>query len=152
MNRFNFEIRPFTIADYDVVLKLWKKSDGVALSAADEREAIALYLDRNPGLSLLATQGESILGTLLCGHDGRRAYLHHLAVEESSRRLGIGRALVMRALGNLSKAGIDKCHVLVLDTNEIGATFWKELGWEPRTGLQLYSQFCRDVAPLDQMI
>jgi ribosomal protein S18 acetylase RimI-like enzyme len=40
-----------------------------------------------------------ILGAVLCGNDGRRGYLHHLAVAAEWRRRGIGKALV-RAIRN----------------------------------------------------
>ncbi|MAT14625.1 MAG: GNAT family N-acetyltransferase [Planctomyces sp.] len=138
-----YSIRGFTLSDYEAAIDLWHRSKGVVLSEADSREAIAAYLNRNVGLSLVATKGECIVATLLCGHDGRRGYLHHLAVDEQVRRHGIGRALVERALDLLTREGIEKCYAIVLGTNEEGARFWRELGWEHRTGLEMFSQFSR---------
>ena len=88
-----WQLRPMRIADYDEVLALWQKSEGVGLGESDDRAAIAAYLARNPGLSLVAVAGKRTVGAVLCGHDGRRGYLHHLAAASSHRRQGIARAL-----------------------------------------------------------
>ena len=106
-------IREMAIQDYDQVLALWRASEGAGLSDADSEESIAHYLDRNPGLSFVARDGEHLVGAVLCGHDGRRGYVHHLAVSKSHRRQGLGRALVKRCLFALRRAGIDKCHIFV---------------------------------------
>ena len=50
-------ILPFTIEDYDQVYALWQRCEGVGLSSADSRQSIAAYLDRNPGMSFVASLG-----------------------------------------------------------------------------------------------
>jgi putative acetyltransferase len=67
-------------------------------------------------------------GAVLCGHDGRRGYLHHLAVAESHRRGGIGRQLVERCLTGLRSIGIMKCHLFIFIDNDIGLDFWQGFG------------------------
>ena len=133
-----------TIDDYDAVLALWKASEGIGLSAADERPAIARYLERNPGMSFVACQEGRIVGAVLCGHDGRRGYMHHLAVAPPCRRQGLGRQLVERCLVALAATGIDKCHLFVFGGNSAGVAFWKRIGWTERTDLAILStQVCR---------
>ena len=78
-------IREMTIDDYDEVFALWQVSEGVGLSTADERDEIAIYLHRNPGTSFVALDGGQLVAAVLCGHDGRRGYIHHLAVKKSHR-------------------------------------------------------------------
>lgn len=143
------EIRPMQAADYDEVYSFWKLTEGIGLSKADSREGITVYLERNPGLSLLAwwipDEADGIpelAGTVLCGHDGRRGLLHHLAVKEKYRRMGIGRKLVDGCLQGLRCQGIDKCHLFVFNYNEGGREFWKTLGWFERTELVLMSVNC----------
>jgi N-acetylglutamate synthase len=99
------EIREFTIADYDEVLSLWQASDGLGLGESDTREAIAAFLARNPGLCFVARNGAAVVGAVLCGHDGRRAYLHHLAVAVSHRRRGVGRLLAAQCLEAVRSLG-----------------------------------------------
>ncbi len=134
------EIRAMRIADYDAVLSLWKVTEGVGLSKADERGAIERYLDRNPGMSFVALDGQKVVGAVLAGHDGRRGLLHHLAVSPSYRRLGIGRSLVDRCLLALKAEGIDKTHLFVFQTNSSGREFWRQIGWYERPELVLMSR------------
>lgn len=84
-------LREMTVQDYEEVLALWRSSEGIGLSDADSRENIARFLERNPGLSFVAYDGQELIGAVLCGYDGRRGYIHHLAVAESHRRRRLGR-------------------------------------------------------------
>ena len=138
-------IREMTIQDYDAVIALWQSADGVGLSDADSREAIGLYLARNPGTSFIAWDGDLLLGAVLCGHDGRRGYVHHLAVRPSHRRQGIGKALAARCLGALAAEGIDKCHLFVFAVNADAIAFWKSVGWSQRVDLGVMSRYTEDV-------
>lgn len=133
------QIRELTIEDYDQARALWQASDGLVLRAVDEREPIRRYLERNPGLSFVWAEGTRVLGTVLCGTDGRRGYLQHLAVAPSRRRQGIGRRLVAAAVGALERQGISKCHLMVLPANEAARAFWRRLGWVERGDVILMS-------------
>jgi ribosomal protein S18 acetylase RimI-like enzyme len=126
------DIVSMTIQDYDEVTALWKESEGIQLSDADSRVRIAHFLERNPGLSLVAREGGKLVGAVLCGHDGRRAYIDHLAVHSNYRRQGIGRTLVGRCMYALMQMGIPKCHILITEGNEDAVSFWRKLGWAPR--------------------
>ena len=132
-------IQPMTAADYDQTLALWQEVEGVGLSSADSREQIERYLKRNPGQSLLAWKAESLVGAVLCGHDGRRGYIHHLAVRPGHRRQGIGRLLVSRCLTALAAEGIEKCHLFVFSQNEAAIKFWQAVGFTGRTELSMMS-------------
>ncbi len=136
----NIEIAPLTIAAYDDVLALWRQCDGIGLSKADSRENIQAYLQRNPGMSFLATADGAVVGAVLCGHDGRRGYLHHLAVHPRFRRRGIGRQLVDRCLRALQQSGIQKCHLFIFNRNRDGIAFWKDVGWAPRNDISVISK------------
>jgi ribosomal protein S18 acetylase RimI-like enzyme len=135
------EIHEMTVDDYHAATALWTAVEGVGLSDADKPAAIAPYLRRNPGLSFVAREGSQLVGAVLCGHDGRRGYLHHLAVAESHRRRGVGRALVQHCLARLRSIGIDKCHLFVYATNHTAIAFWDRIGWEQRGDLVVMSRF-----------
>jgi len=126
------EIADFTPADYDDALALWQVTEGITLRDADSREGIERYLLRNPGLSFTARDAGGLVGTVLCGHDGRRGYLHHLAVAPSHRRQGLGRRLIDRSLAGLRAIGIEKCHLFVVAENHPARDFWRRLGWVER--------------------
>lgn len=131
------DIRPMTLADYDEVASLWQNAEGIGLDDADSRECIASYLARNPGLSFVARQDSRIVGAVLSGHDGRRGYLHHLAVNATQRRKGIGQALVNACLAGLGSLGIQKCNIFLFAANEAGKAFWKHNGWNERGDLKV---------------
>jgi len=136
-------LREFTMEDYDEAYALWQATEGIGLSEADKRENIASFLAHNPGLSMVAVQDGVMVGALLCGSDGRRGFLHHLAVATSHRRGGIGRELVTRCLAGLARIGMRKCHIFVLVDNVEGRKFWQRIGWEERTTLLVMSQDVR---------
>ncbi len=119
------------LADYAPVYRLWRRTEGMALVEDDSRAGIKLYLARNPGLCFVATVEAKIVATALCGHDGRRGILRHLAVVPKYRRQGIGRALVAKCLAGLAKQGIRKCNIFVMDYNKAGLRWWKKLGCVP---------------------
>jgi putative acetyltransferase len=136
-----FEIREMTIEQYESIYELWENSEGVGLSDSDQKEEIDKFLERNPGMSFTAWQEDTLAGAILCGHDGRRGLIHHLAVRESHRRSGIGKSLVDRCFEALRKNGISKCHLFVFRDNEVGLTFWNGLDWISRNELLLMSQY-----------
>src|SRR5213076_337534 len=106
------------------------------LRDADNPAALARYLDRNPGCSFTAkTLDGELVGVGLAGHDGRRGYLHHVAVAPDLQRHGIGRILVEKCLAALKAEGIDKVNLWVKADNADGLKFWKRLGGSERTDL-----------------
>ncbi len=127
------------IDDYNDALALWQSAEGVQLRSADSREGIARYLERNPGLSFVAKSGGEIIGTIMAGHDGRRGYIQHLAVQAQSRNAGIGSELLRRCLAALKQAGISKSHVHVLIDNHIAREFWIARGWQLRDDIAVFS-------------
>jgi len=124
-----------TRADAEAVLAFWRGHDGVGLGDSDTPGEIAAYLDRNPKMSLVARENGRIIAAVLCGHDGRRGCLYHLAVASSHRRQGLGRRLVERCIESLRLAGIPKCNVYVYGDNLGGREFWKETGFAWRSDL-----------------
>ncbi len=137
-------VREFTMRDYDAAIALWKSSEGIGLSQADSAPNVERFLTHNRGLSCVAEEDGRLVGAVLCGQDGRRGFLHHLAVAPGHRRRGVGKTLVDRCLASLGAIGIRKCHIFVLAANEEGKRFWRQTGWEERTTLVVMSH---DVSP-----
>ncbi len=137
--------RPMCAEDFTAVNDLWQRTEGMGLDPElDSDEQIGFYLAKNPAMSFVAccaesADGERIIGTVLCGTDGRRGYLMHLAVEKDMRRRGVGRALVDKALAALKNAGIRRTHVFVFKDNTAGAEFWRRGGWRGRDDLLMLS-------------
>ena len=138
----NVEIRPMTIQDYDEIFAMWQITSKRALSNADSRERIAFYLDRNPNMSQVAVVDGKIVGTVLCGHDGRRGFIHHMAVLPEYRRHQIGMKMAKKGLSAIAEAGIDKTHIFCYTDNSLGQSFWKAMGWTKRDDVYVFSCQC----------
>lgn len=130
-------LRDMTENDYEQCIALWRRTPGMGLGASDTREAFDRFIARNPGLSFVAESEGVIVGTVMSGHDGRRGYIYHLAVDESFRRRRIGVRLVDCALEGLKKEKIVKCTLFVFGDNETGIAFWSGTGWYLRPDLQV---------------
>ncbi len=126
-----------TASDCEDVLAFWRDMPGVGLSEGDTPDELAAYLERNPGLSLVVRREGRVFAAVLCGHDGRRGYLHHLAVAADARGQGLGKLLVDRCLAKLGALGIAKCSLFVYADNEDGSRFWAKNGWYDRTDLKV---------------
>ncbi len=132
-----FRIESMKLSDLAAVSRLWRKSEGIGLNESDTRPNITIYLKRNPRMSFVARQDKTIIGAVLCGHDGRRGYLHHLAVAKNHRGNGIGQKLVEASFSALSRAGITRCNIYLINSNTAGEAFWKHNGWTKLDDLQV---------------
>jgi ribosomal protein S18 acetylase RimI-like enzyme len=128
-------VRPMVEEDIPAALALWQGLPGIGLREADSPPAVARYLRRNPGCSFVATQGGELVGVSLAGHDGRRGYLHHVAVRPDCRLHGTGRRLVEACLAVLKAEGIEKVNFWVKADNASGLAFWNRLGGRERTDI-----------------
>ncbi len=136
-------ITEFTLAHYDDVIALWRATPGICIREDDSREATARYLARNPGLSFIALgENRRVIGTALCGHDGKRGYLQHVAVDPAFRRQGIAQQLVARCLTALAAEGISKANLAVLADNTPAIRHWTNRGWTLRDDIIRFSIAC----------
>src|SRR5438034_8756476 len=128
--REKIHTREFCISDYNAALQLWHRVEGLEIAEGDEREDIAQFFARNPGLSRVAVDGSAIVGVALCGNDGRRGHIYHLAVDPAYQGCGLGKRLLDECLNGLRSAGVKRVIIMVADDNQRGAEFWKRQGWE----------------------
>lgn len=132
-------IRTMTIEDYDGVYALWRKIRGFGIRSVDDsREGVQRFLNRNPSISVVAEEDGKIVGSILCGHDGRRGCLYHVCVDADYRRRGIGKSMVVRAMEALKKEGINKVSLIAFTQNDVGNAFWNTIGWTERLDLNYY--------------
>ena len=132
-------VRIMTIEDYEGVYALWKKIKGFGIRSIDDsKEGVARFLKRNPTTSVVAEKDGRIVGSILCGHDGRRGCLYHVCVDEDYRRHGIGKRMVVFAMKALKEEKINKVSLIAFTENDIGNAFWNRIGWTRRLDLNYY--------------
>ncbi len=129
------------IVHYEQAQKLWKQSEEVELTIGDSKDSLNNYLSRNPVMSFVCIdkRSSSLVGTILCGHDGRRGFIYHLAVHKEYRNKSIGKTLIRHSIAALKAAGIERCIIMVKTFNKIGDDFWSKIGWRKRNDLIMYS-------------
>ena len=132
-------VRIMTIEDYEGVYALWKKIKGFGIRSIDDsKEGVARFLKRNPTTSVVAEKDGRIVGSILCGHDGRRGCLYHVCVDEDYRRHGNGKRMVVFAMKALKEEKINKVSLIAFTENDIGNAFWNTIGWTERLDLNYY--------------
>ncbi|MDD2968927.1 MAG: GNAT family N-acetyltransferase [Lachnospiraceae bacterium] len=132
-------IRVMTLEDYEEVFCLWKRIKGFAIRSLDDsKDGVTKFLKRNPNTSIVKVLDGRIVGSILCGHDGRRGCFYHVCVDPDYRMRGIGKEMVSFALSVLEQEGIGKVNLIAFTDNAAGNAFWKELGWTNRVDLNYY--------------
>ena len=97
------------------------------------------FLRRRKAADRAAVADGKIVGTVLAGHDGRRGFIHHMAVLPDYRRRHIGHALAEMAIEQIRSEGIEKTHIFCYQNNETGQKFWSDFGFVKRDDLFVFS-------------
>ena len=136
--------------DYDGAYALWLSCSGMGLNDLDDsRDGFESFLRRNPTTCFTAWEDGELVGTILCGHDGRRGYIYHTAVRLDCRGRGIGIELVQASLEGLKEAGIHKAALVVFSNNQDGNAFWERQGFTLREDLTYRNQALGEMKPID---
>lgn len=97
------QIRTITIDDHEKLYPFWENNYFVG--EMDNKEHFTLFLEKNPGLSILAEEDGEIVGTALGSYDGRRGYLQKVVTSKEVRKKGIGKQLIEEVIKRLKTTG-----------------------------------------------
>jgi ribosomal protein S18 acetylase RimI-like enzyme len=129
-------IRTYSPREYPRVRRLWRRN-GIELGLSDRRREIEHARQRDPDLFLVATARGRLIGAVLGRYDGRRGWVHHLAVDARHRRRGVGAALMAELERRLRALGCRKVNLHVLAENGVVVPFYVGLGYRRRAILFL---------------
>ncbi len=132
------KIEKFTIELYEEIVMLWRKA-GVSVGSSDTREELERLLQRNPNLFLIGKLDKKIIGVVIGGFDGRRGYVHHLAVDPDYQKKGYGKMIMDELIEKFRKIGVHKIHLFIEKYNKNVVEFYQNLGWEIRDDLIMMS-------------
>ncbi|MBR3429930.1 MAG: GNAT family N-acetyltransferase [Clostridia bacterium] len=128
-----------TMEDYDDVRSLWLTITGFGIRTLDDSPAdIRRFILRNPTTSVVARIGNRVVGSILCGSDGRQGSLYHVCVAREFRRKGIGTRMVAYCMQQLKLMGINKVSLIAFTKNDAGNAFWNRIGWIRRADVNYY--------------
>lgn len=140
------KLRLMKIEDYEQIQQLWLSTPGMGLNDIDDSlEGIQRYLLRNPNTCFVAEENKEIIGTILCGHDGRRGFIYHTTIKKEKQRQGIASALVAKAMDALKQEGICKVALVVFKDNTNGNAFWERIGFTKREDLTYRNQALQEL-------
>ena len=141
----DIDIRTMTIDDYDEVYALWGTISGFGIRNIDDsHEGIERFLKRNPSTSVVAEINGKIVGTILCGHDGRQGSFYHVCVDKNYRKQGIGKQMVVVAMRALQAEQISIVTLIAYKKNDGGNAFWNQIGWTMRDDINTYNFVLND--------
>jgi len=122
-------IGEFTMADHPVVYELWRRG-GLWMRPSDGPEATLLKLARDPDLFLVARDADDlVVGTVIGGWDGRRAYVYHLAVAPERLRQGVASRLMDELEARFRRRGALKAKLQILTENDASRAFFGRRGY-----------------------
>lgn len=136
------DIREMSIKDYERVYELWEKAD-IILKTSDQKNEIDRMIKRNPYTCLVGEIDNEIVAAVMGGFDGRRGYVHHLAVNPELQKQGLGREMMDELMKRFEELQVIKIHLFVENRNEKVKKFYKKIGFEERTDLTDFSKTIR---------
>ena len=132
------KIEKFTMDLYEEIVMLWRKA-GISVGSSDTREEIEIVLQRNPNLFLIGKIHNKVIGVVIGGFDGRRGYVHHLAVDPDYQKKGYGKMIMDELIEKFRKIGVHKIHLFIEKYNKNVVEFYRYLGWDIRDDLIMMS-------------
>ncbi|MHA1828082.1 MAG: GNAT family N-acetyltransferase, partial [Candidatus Heimdallarchaeaceae archaeon] len=105
----------------------------------DTKDQVERILRRNPDLFLVGKEEGKIVAVVIGAWDGRRAYVHHLAVDPSHQRKGYGKELMLELHKRFLEQDFHKAHLFIEIDNDGVIEFYKKLGWFVRDDLMMMS-------------
>ncbi len=134
----NMKIEKFKIEYYDDVMRLWRKA-GIEVVSSDTIDEVTRVFNRNPNLFLIGKIQERVMAVVMGAFDGRRGYVHHLAVDPDYQKRGFGKTIMDALVEQFRKMDIHKVHLFIEKSNRNVVEFYNNLGWDVRKDLIMMS-------------
>jgi ribosomal protein S18 acetylase RimI-like enzyme len=122
-------IAPLEDADIAAVIALWQRC-GSTRPWNDPAADIALARQGSNAAVLLGRDGDTIVASVLVGHDGHRGGVYYVTVDPEHRNKGFGRAIMNAAEDWLRARGILKLNLMVRADNTQVQAFYETLDYD----------------------
>lgn len=122
-------IAPIADADVAAVVSLWQRCD-LTRPWNDPAADIALARRGPNSTILIGRDGETIVATVMVGHEGHRGWAYYVAVDPDHQGKGHGRAVMAAAEDWLRQAGIAKVQLMVRPDNKKVQAFYESLDYD----------------------
>ncbi|WP_373007530.1 GNAT family acetyltransferase [Hyphomonas sp.] len=122
-------IRDFREADRAALIALW---EACALTRPwnDPNADVDRSIASRDATILVGTVEDTVVASVMFGHDGHRGWIYYLAVTPDRHTRGHGRELMAEAELWLTARGAPKVQLMVRGENETATAFYNALGYE----------------------
>lgn len=134
------EIFTYSNQHHDGVVKLWHEDSPAPSPWNEPHYVINAKLSFQPELFFVAVQDDEVIGTVMCGYDGRRGWIYSLVVDPKHRRKGFGITLMKRAEESLISLGCVKINLQIRSTNSEVQKFYVALGYNTEDRISMGKQ------------
>jgi ribosomal protein S18 acetylase RimI-like enzyme len=140
-------IAPIDDADIAAVVALWQRC-GSSRPWNDPEADIALARQGSNSTVLLGRDGDTLVASVLVGHDGHRGWVYYVTVDPDHRNRGFGRVIMTAAEDWLRGRGILKLQLMVRPDNTKVQAFYETLGYDEQERI-IYAKWLdgRDPTP-----
>ncbi len=122
------KIRPYTPADRDALVKLWRDCQLLVPHNDPDRD-IERKLKVNPEWFVVGLKDSELIASCMIGYDGHRGWINYLAVSPTWQRQGFARQLMQFAEERLKEAGCPKINLQIRSENQAVRNFYQKLGY-----------------------
>lgn len=123
-------IRRATAEDEPRVAALWRASNLVTSYNNPSKDFHFARAKSNSDVLVGLDPEQTIVGSVMVGHDGHRGWIYYVACDPQRRGQGIGRSMVEAAEQWLKNEGVVKVMLLVRETNTQVVDFYQHLSFE----------------------
>ncbi|MHA1745583.1 MAG: GNAT family N-acetyltransferase [Promethearchaeota archaeon] len=135
-------IRNMTPSDIPIVRQIWT-AVGFDMTKSDEISEVTRMLKHNPEFCLILElplpSEKHIIGTVLGGFDGRRGWVHHLAILPEYGGKGYGKQLMTHLMQAFTQHGVVKFKLEIAGDKPRLIQFYQNMGWDLRSDLTTMS-------------
>ncbi|MCG3197269.1 MAG: Acetyltransferase YpeA [bacterium] len=122
-------IRPYQDPEEASVVALWGELLDDGSPHNDPLTSLRRKLALSRELLFVALLDDLVVGTAMGRYDGRRGWIHSVAVKPEFQRHGIGTALIRRVEEDLKSLGCPKVNLQIRASNSGVAGFYQRLGY-----------------------
>lgn len=112
--------------DFEQLSALWAaKTIALPVTGASSQ---AELLNIRHALSVVALQGDALIGAIVCVREAPSGYRHTLVTDPSATAIGLAETLLGKVLAKMASQGIHRFRVVKADEGEASA-IWQDLRW-----------------------
>lgn len=138
----NISYRNFRKTDYPAIIELWSKT-GIGVTLSDEQKELERLAFQENNKFIILLIDDTIVGTAICAFDGRRGYIHHVAIHPKHQNQGLGRKIIEQSIAHYDSLNAVKVHLFIEKDNLEVISFYQKLGWRIRDDLIMMTKTLR---------